>query len=78
MGMTDERPVRLRSGWNPSAMLIRGKLTDKQIDRYIKAGYYSSDYRKARKEYWKKKAERRRRFGNFEQAEDGRLVYNPF
>lgn len=67
----------MRSGWNPSAMLIRGELTDRKIDRYIKLGYYTAEYRKARKEYWQKQSERRRRLGNFDQAEDGRLIYNP-
>jgi hypothetical protein len=52
---------------------IRGPLTDKQIDDYSRAGWYSSDAKQARKA----RAERKlKREGNFLEI-DGRKVYCP-
>lgn len=66
-----------RSGWNSSAMLIRGFLTDKKVEHYRKQGYYSEEWRSARRELWARRAEKRKRRGNFLEAEDGRLIYSP-
>ena len=40
----------LRPAWNPTLILRRGLLTDRKITRYIKLGFYSAEYRQARKE----------------------------
>ena len=62
-----------RSGW-PSAGFILGPLTDKKIAKYQKLGYYSAEFKEARKEL---QARKRKRKGNFVESEDGRLVYSP-
>lgn len=71
---------RIRPSWNCEAMLIRGELTDRKIDRYIKQGFYSEELKTARRELQaKRKAQREARDQqnqNFIQS-DGRLIYNP-
>lgn len=71
---------RIRPSWNCEAMLIRGNLTDRKIEEYRKRGFYSSEYRIARKKLMDQKTfERNMNMAgsNFVQAEDGRLIYNP-
>lgn len=62
-------------------MLIRGRLSDRKIEQYRKQGFYSSEYRQARKQRMKRKVFReemnRVSSGNFFEAEDGRLIYSP-
>lgn len=61
-------------------MLIKGNLTDKKIENYRKRGFYSSEYRIARKKLMDQKSFERnmnRACGNFFEAEDGRLIYSP-
>ena len=62
-----------RTGW-PSVGFMRGPLTDRKIAKYQKLGYYSAEFREARKEL---QARKRKRKGNFVESEDGRLVYSP-
>lgn len=56
-------------------MLVRGPLTDRKIARYIKLGFYSSEFRAARKVIQARKV--RKRSGNLVYAEDGRAIYSP-
>lgn len=74
-------PIRpVRSSWNPTKLLMRGKLTDKQIDAYAKAGWYSPAFREARREAWQrqqaKRIDRAKRSGNF-LVVDGRMIFSP-
>lgn len=70
--------TRIRSGWNEHHMARRAKLTDKKIKHYQDLGYYSADFKEARRELWEKKAARRaaKRDGNFDLVE-GRMIYRP-
>lgn len=70
----DFQPIRC--GFNPSALIRRGKLTDKKIWKYEQAGYYSAAFKEARKELWKRNAAKRRS-GNFDLTDDGRMIYRP-
>lgn len=63
---------RMGGAWKPASFIRRGPLTDKQIDKYERQGFYSAEYRKARKEQMQKK-----RSGNFDVQKDGRMVYRP-
>lgn len=61
---------------------IVGKpLSDKRINHYQSAGWYSAEAKFARREAAKMRAENKarknRRSGNFEIAEDGRMIYKP-
>lgn len=68
----------IRSSWNPVAMLIRGRLTDKKIADYEKRGFYSDEYRTARKDRMIKAMQKRmERRGNFLKGENGRMIYSP-
>lgn len=64
----------IKNGWNTTAMLIRGRLTDKKIEHYRKHGWYSQQFKDARRELMQKK--RSRRSGAFLEHE-GRLIYSP-
>lgn len=68
MGIDPHCPARVRSAWNAAAMAKRGALTDAQIFKYEQAGYYSAEYKAARKALMDKKNP------NFE-SRDGRLIY---
>ena len=71
---TNKAPISpLRSSWKPEKLLARGPLTDKQIDRYAKVGWYSAEFKKARLEIMKAKE---RRDGNF-LLQDGRMIFSP-
>lgn len=65
--------AHFRSGWTVN-VFYKGQLTDKKIARYQRLGYYSAEFRAARKEYQDNK---RKRKGNFVQGEGGRLIYSP-
>lgn len=72
----------IKSGWNPSRMLMRGPLTDKKIEAYRKQGWYTGAFREARKEMMDRKAAKRRAYqerrdGNFIVGSDGRLIFSP-
>jgi hypothetical protein len=70
------RPVR--STWRPEHLLMRGPLTDRKIEQYRAAGWYSSELREARRELQaKREAKRQRREGNFLVGADGRLIFCP-
>jgi hypothetical protein len=68
----------IRSSWNTVRMLMRGPLTDRKIEQYEKRGYYSAEFREARREMWQRQqAKRMRRDGNFLLREDGSRIYAP-
>jgi len=58
---------------------VCGPLTDKKIARYERAGFYSVEFRTARKELWERRAAKRqsKRDGNWLLFADGRKVYSP-
>lgn len=74
--MNDLPQARIRSAWNVAALLRGKKLTDKQIAKYEKLGYYSAEFRRERRAAWER-ARKRRREGSFDVSEDGRMIYNP-
>jgi hypothetical protein len=63
----------LRSSWNPDHMLVLGPLTDRKIEKYAQRGWYSAEFRQARRERWQRKG---KRDGNFVER-DGRMIYSP-
>lgn len=69
--------ARIRCAWLESHLMRRGKLTDRKIAQYERKGFYSVEYRTARRELQERKAKKRARNGSFDVAEDGRLIYNP-
>lgn len=72
----DYRP-RIGSSWNVSRLIVKGELTDRKIKQYQKRGWYSQEFKDARKEFLAKKANRRaKRDGSF-LSEGGRLIYSP-
>jgi hypothetical protein len=77
--MSDERRGSIRPSWNTSAWLIRGPLTDRKIKKYEQQGWYSAEFKKARREKMEKKRIENhvRRVSNFFET-DGRLIYSPF
>lgn len=62
-------------------MILKGPLTDRKIGQYQRQGFYSEEYRTARRERQAKKAERRnrglRREGNLLVRQDGSPIYSP-
>ena len=71
---TNWQPIR--AGFRSDVLIRRGKLTDQKIARYEKLGYYSADFRQARRELWNRRAAKRRS-GNFDLTDDGRMIYRP-
>lgn len=69
--------TKLKSTWNEAKLIRKGYLTDRKIRRYEKLGYYSDEYRKARRERMEKKKKKTRREGNWEITDDGRMIYKP-
>lgn len=68
----------IKSTWNEARLIMRKQLTDRKIKRYQKEGWYSAEFRQERKDRAEKKARKhRRKDGNFEITEDGRLIYKP-
>lgn len=67
----------IRTAWSESRMLRRSKLTDKQIRKYEEQGWYSVEFKEARRERMLKQSKSRKREGNFDVAEGGRLIYRP-
>lgn len=58
-------------------MMMRGKLTDRKIDKYSKLGWYSDAFKEARRDLMaKKKAKSQKRSGSFLE-QDGRMIYSP-
>lgn len=59
---------------------VRGLLTDRKIEQYRREGFYSPEWRAARREIWAKRQKKREpkenRDGNFLKI-DGRLIYSP-
>lgn len=75
--MRDTPHASIRSSWNETRLLMRGPLTDRKIEKYAKAGYYSDAFRQARREAWQRKAAKRAaRSGNFLLV-DGRMIFSP-
>jgi hypothetical protein len=71
---TNWQPIR--AGFRPDILIRRGKLTNQKIARYEKLGYYSANFRQARRELWSRRAAKRRS-GNFDLTDDGRMIYRP-
>lgn len=69
-------PIRpLGTSWRE--FTVGKRLTDARIEYYQKLGYYSPEFRKARREAWERKASKRRqRVGSFDIV-NGRMIYNP-
>lgn len=77
--------VKVKSRWL-SENAVTGRLTDKLIVRYQKAGFFSEEMKAARKKFRDGRAAKRRlklslvdpepRSGNFTEI-DGRLIYCP-
>lgn len=65
----------VRSTWNETRMLLRGPLTDRKIEAYQKAGYYSEAYRQARREKMQRK--RVERVGAWIRGAEGQMIYSP-
>ena len=65
---------RIRSSWNIVRMIMRGPLTDKRIEHYQQRGFYSAEYKAARRELMAKRAAKRD--GNWVER-DGRWIYSP-
>lgn len=65
-------PIKPLRSPSLAGLIVRGKLTDRQIERYREAGWYSNEIRELRRERAK-----RRRFGNFVRNDDGSLIYSP-
>lgn len=64
----------VRTGWSRAIGFSNGPLTDRKIEKYRKAGYYSQEFKEARK---KLQAMRRgKREGNFTRSGE-RLIYSP-
>lgn len=74
-----------KTGWSGSLKTkgfvnnIMGKrLTDAKIAKYEREGFYSQEYREARKKMAEKKHQKRVvRQGNFDVGENGRMIYRP-
>lgn len=76
---TFDQPRGVRSAWNAEKLLRRGKLTDAQIARYERKGWYDPDFKEARRAMMARRKARRdegQREGNYVRR-DGRLVYSP-
>jgi hypothetical protein len=76
------QPPPIRSSWNETRILVRGPLTDKAIEKYRKQGWYSAEFKEARREMIARRNAKRqeresRREGNFLVFTDGRKVYSP-
>jgi len=69
---------RISGSWNPNRFLIGGKLTDKAISNYQERGWYTSEFKEARRELMEKKRIKRegKRTGSFIEKK-GRLIYSP-
>lgn len=63
----------IRSTWNPARLTLRGPLTDRKIERYQRQGWYSAEFKKARRD----RQAVQRREGNWLHTTDGRMVYSP-
>lgn len=64
---------KVGSAWKSDAMSRRGLLTDRKIAKYAQMGYYTEEFREARKKHNEKK---RIRIGSFVKEGD-RLIYSP-
>lgn len=73
--MNDFNHHHIRSSWNPTRLLMRGPLTDKKIEKYAKRGWYSEEFREARRGLMQRKA--LKRDGAFFIRSDGSKVYSP-
>lgn len=67
---------RIRPSWNEARLSGRGPLTDKQIEKYQKLGWFTEEFRRQRLLLAEKRKGRKPREGNFDIVE-GRLVYRP-
>lgn len=67
----------IRSSWNAARILARGPLTDRAIEKYRAAGWYSPELKQARRDLnEKRRLKQAVRSGNFI-SDNGRLIYSP-
>ena len=73
----DIHPGRIRSGWNLSTILRGKRLTDARIAYYQRRGFYSDEFRAARREHQQRQqSQRSKRDGSFV-IHEGRAIYSP-
>lgn len=73
----DSRPS-IRSAWSQTRLLVRGKLTDRKIEKYMAEGWYSQEVKDMRRERQaRRNAKKMKRDGSFLIAADGRKIYSP-
>ena len=68
--------ARMRSSWSETKLVMRGPLTDRKIAQYEKRGWYSAEFKAARRERMMQR-QSVKRDGNWLRMEDGRTVYSP-
>lgn len=77
MGIDPRMPSGIRSPWRPESLVRRGMLTDKKLAAYLKAGWFSEEFRQARKDLVAKRSGKvPKRVGSFFER-GGRLIYSP-
>lgn len=72
----DYNLTKVSPGWKEARVLVRGALTDRQIEKYAEMGYFTEEFKELRRKLQAKKRGQRSREGNFDIVE-GRLVYRP-
>ena len=69
--------LRFKTRW-PTTASVGKPLTDRKISEYQRRGFYSQEYRDARREHWRRKeGKHATRSGNFLIHSDGTLVFCP-
>lgn len=66
----------MRSSWSETKLVMRGLLTDRKIEQYAKRGWYSPEFRQARRERMQQRKQVKRD-GSWLTLEDGRAIYSP-
>ena len=74
-GICMDPRAHFKPQWRSWGFLRRGILTDKQIEKYQREGYYSAEFKLARKQLQSR--QKRSRTGNFILDDDGRMIYSP-
>lgn len=74
ISMDPRVPLRARQFSN----IVGAKLTDKKIEQYRQRGFYSQEFKEARKQHMARVSSKKpKRVGNFLLFSDGRQVYSP-
>lgn len=70
-------PLRpIRSTWNETRLLVGDRLNDRKIAEYVRRGFYTEEFRQARRDHREKKYPKSKRTGSFVER-DGRMIYSP-